>query len=55
MRRASTSLSAAAAIQDAESIITALDSAAVEPVCSQITNAMKSYQQTVLRVVTWHP
>jgi uncharacterized protein (UPF0332 family) len=43
------------AIQFAETIIRSLDAAAVEPVRSQITNAMKSYEQSVLRVVTWHP
>jgi uncharacterized protein (UPF0332 family) len=46
---------AASAVLWAESIIQALDAAAVEPVRSQITNAMKVYEQNVLHDVTWHP
>jgi uncharacterized protein (UPF0332 family) len=44
-----------AAVIEAESIILALDAGAVEPVRSQITTAMKTYERTVLRIVTWHP
>ena len=46
---------AAVAIQFAESILHALDAAALEPLRSQIMNTMKTYEHTVLRVVTWHP
>jgi uncharacterized protein (UPF0332 family) len=39
----------------AEEIIQALDAAAVEPVRTQITDAMKIYERDVLRDITWHP
>ncbi len=44
-----------AAIREADSIILILETAAIEPIRSQITIAMKTYEQIVLRVVTWHP
>jgi len=39
----------------AEEIVQALDAAAVEPVRTQITDAMKIYERDVLHDVTWHP
>ncbi len=39
----------------AETVIRALDAAAVEPVRTQITDTMKVYERDVLRNVTWHP
>ncbi|MGH7171729.1 MAG: HEPN domain-containing protein [Gemmataceae bacterium] len=42
-------------VQRAEEIIQALDAAAIEPVRTQITDAMKIYERDVLRDVTWHP
>ena len=42
-------------VQEAEDIIQALDAATVEPVRTQITDAMKIYERDVLRDVTWHP
>jgi uncharacterized protein (UPF0332 family) len=39
----------------AEEVIQALDAAAVEPVRTQITDAMKVYERDVLRDVTWFP
>lgn len=42
-------------VQAAEQIIQALDAAAVEPVRTQITDAMKQYERDVLRAVTWRP
>jgi uncharacterized protein (UPF0332 family) len=39
----------------AEQVIQALDAAAVEPVRTQITDAMKVYERDVLHDVTWHP
>jgi uncharacterized protein (UPF0332 family) len=46
---------AARHVQMAEQIIQALDAAAVEPVRTQITDAMKVYERDVLQDVTWHP
>ena len=51
MRRAS----AFNLVHAAEQIIQILDAARNEPVRTQITDAMKVYEQTVLGVVTWHP
>ena len=34
-------------------VIQTLDTGRVEPTRTQITNAMRTYEQTVLRVVTW--
>jgi hypothetical protein len=42
-------------IQRADEIIQALDAATVEPIRTQITNAMKIYERDVLKDVTWHP
>ena len=42
-------------VRRAEEIIQALDAAAIEPVRSQITDAMKIYERDVLKDVTWHP
>jgi hypothetical protein len=42
-------------IQRAEEIIQALDTAAIDPVRTQITDAMKIYERDVLKDVTWHP
>jgi uncharacterized protein (UPF0332 family) len=39
----------------ATDIIQALDAAAVEPVRTQITDAMKIYERDVFRDITWHP
>ncbi len=41
-------------LQTAEAIILALEGAALEPVRSQITNAMRTYE-TVIGQVTWWP
>jgi len=41
-------------VRFAEEIIQALDTAAAEPVRTQITNAMKIYERNVLHDVTWH-
>ena len=46
---------AANEVKNAEEIIQALDAAAVEPVRTQITDAMKVYERDVLHDVTWHP
>lgn len=42
-------------VQHAEEIIQALDTAAVEPIRTQITDIMKIYERDVLHDVTWHP
>jgi len=42
-------------VQDAEDIIRELDVAALEPTRTQITDAMKIYEQQVLKDVTWKP
>jgi uncharacterized protein (UPF0332 family) len=46
---------AANEVKNAEDIIQALDAAAVEPVRTQVTDAMKVYERDVLHDVTWHP
>jgi uncharacterized protein (UPF0332 family) len=51
-------ITAAVATQNvrfAEEVIQALDAAAVEPVRTQVTDAMKVYERDVLHDVTWHP
>jgi uncharacterized protein (UPF0332 family) len=48
-------LYAARHVQTAQEIIQALDAAAVEPVRTQVTDAMKIYERDVLHDVTWHP
>ncbi|MBI1916459.1 MAG: hypothetical protein HYS12_17255 [Planctomycetes bacterium] len=40
-------------VDQAEQIINALDAAAIEPVRSQITAAMRDYERDVLKDVTW--
>src|SRR5262245_22598977 len=50
-----TQTKAVAAVRLAEQVIRALDAAAQEPTRTQITDAMKLYEQSVLRVVTWTP
>src|SRR5437899_834592 len=42
-------------VQAAAGIIQALDTAKLEPIRSQITDAMKIYERDVLQDVTWHP
>lgn len=42
-------------VRSAEEIIQALDVAAIEPIRTQITDAMKIYERDVLKDVTWHP
>jgi uncharacterized protein (UPF0332 family) len=42
-------------VRVAEEIIRVLDAAAVEPVRTQITDAMKVYERDVLHDVTWRP
>jgi uncharacterized protein (UPF0332 family) len=39
----------------AQEIIQTLDAAAIEPVRTQVTDAMKVYERGVLHDVTWHP
>jgi uncharacterized protein (UPF0332 family) len=46
---------AARHVQTAISIVQALDAAAVEPIRTQITDAMKIYERDILHDVTWHP
>jgi len=45
----------AAQVQSAVLVIQILDAAKNEPTRTQITDGMKLYEQTVLRVVTWKP
>lgn len=54
-RRIITRPTADQSVRFAEEIIQALDAAAIEPVRSQITDAMKLYERDVLKDVTWHP
>jgi uncharacterized protein (UPF0332 family) len=42
-------------VQTARRILQLLDAAAVDPTRSQITNAMKVYEKTVLKQITWTP
>ena len=42
-------------VRFAEDVIRELDAAMVEPVRTQITDAMKIYERDVLKDVTWHP
>jgi uncharacterized protein (UPF0332 family) len=42
-------------VRTAETIILQLDSARLEPIRTQITDAMKVYERDVLKNVTWHP
>lgn len=42
-------------VQQAEDVVLALDAAAIEPIRTQITDAMKVYERDILHDVTWHP
>jgi len=42
-------------VSHAEEVIQALDTAALDPTRTQITNTMKVYERDVLHDVTWHP
>jgi len=46
---------AASQVRAAHDIIRALGAAAVDPLKTQITDAIKVYERDVLRTVTWHP
>lgn len=54
-RRTITKAGAIQNVQEAEEIIRALDAAAIDPIRTQITDAMKIYERDVLKDVTWHP
>jgi uncharacterized protein (UPF0332 family) len=54
-RRTLIQATAARNVSFAEQVLQALDAAAVEPVRTQITDAMKVYERDVLRDVTWFP
>jgi uncharacterized protein (UPF0332 family) len=54
-RRVITQTGAVQNVQEGEEIIQALDAAAVEPVRTQIIDAMKIHERDVLKDVTWHP
>lgn len=54
-RRIITKAEAIQNVQEAEEIIRALDAATIDPVRTQITDAMKIYERDVLKDVTWHP
>lgn len=45
---------AGAQVQQAKEIIHTLDRVAIDPTRPQITNAMKDYERTVLKEMTWH-
>jgi uncharacterized protein (UPF0332 family) len=53
--RTITQIDAIQSVQEAEDIIQALDTAAIEPIRTEITDAMKIYERDVLKDVTWHP
>ncbi len=54
-RRAITQATTIQNVRAAEDIIRVLDAAAIDPVRTQITDAMKIYERDVLKDVTWHP
>lgn len=54
-RRRINQADAITSVRLAEEVIQALDAAAIEPVRTQITDAMKIYERDVLKDVTWHP
>jgi uncharacterized protein (UPF0332 family) len=54
-RRTITQAAGAQNVRFAQEIIQALDAATVEPIRSQITDAMKVYERDILHDVTWHP
>ena len=53
--RTITQATASQDVRFAEEVIQTLDAAAVEPVRTQITDAMKVYERDVLHDVTWSP
>jgi len=48
-------IAAHASIQMAEQIIQVRQAADVEPTRTQVTDAMKTYERDVLKIVSWHP
>jgi len=46
---------AASQVRAANDIIRVLEAAALDPLMTQITDAMKIYERDVLKSVTWHP
>jgi len=46
---------AATEVQIANEVLQSLDAAALEPTRTQITDAMKAFERTILKVTTWHP
>lgn len=54
-RRTITQATAIQNVRTAEDVIRALDAAAIDPIRTQITDAMKIYERDVLKDVTWHP
>jgi len=54
-RRTITHATAVQNVQEAEEIIRALDAAAIDPIRTQITDAMKICDRDVLKDVNWHP
>src|SRR5262245_63570800 len=48
-------MAAAQNVHFAEEVIQAVDAAGIDPVRTQITDAMKVYERDVLHDVTWHP
>ncbi len=46
---------AATRVQRARNVILALEKAAKEPLKTQITEAMKTYERDILKEETWHP
>jgi uncharacterized protein (UPF0332 family) len=54
-RRAISQATAIQHVRTADDIIRALDAAAIDPIRTQITDAMKTHERDVLKDVTWHP
>ncbi len=50
-----TQRTAANEVKNAEDVIRALDAAAIEPIRTQITDAIKIYERDILHDATWHP
>jgi uncharacterized protein (UPF0332 family) len=55
LQRTVTQNAAIMRVQIAVNIFQLLDTARQQPVRTQITDAMKQYEQSVLKVSTWHP
>ena len=55
LRRALAQAIARNEVKVAEQIIQTLETAAPEPTCTQITDAMKVFERAILKVTTWHP